>query len=113
MLILGQEIAHVGESSAEIQRDPNKTDGGPARTVAGCRHTNRVGEWSTMDEEQQTAAVAEAQAEAPTEAVPAPATDIAQDDQVLIVGSTFSASMTPEVFARVLRESDRLAAEHK
>lgn len=68
-----------------------------------------------MDEEQQQTAVAEAPAEAPTaasiEAAPAP--DIAQDDQVLIVGSTFSASMTPEVFARVLRESDRLAAEHK
>lgn len=61
------------------------------------------------DEKQQQAAV-----EAPAEAVSAAGTtDIAQDDQVLIVGSTFSASMTPEIFARVLRESDRLAAEQK
>lgn len=103
MLVVGQENRSHG-------REQRKTKGSELRPMAdrprpwvGCRHTNRVGEWSRMDDEKQQAAAAEPTA--PAEAAEGDK-DYSFDRDVWVTGERFTASMTPEAFAKFVKALD-------
>jgi len=108
MLVVGQEN-HCRESSAERQRDPKQRWRPAPGPWAGSRHKNRVGECVRMAEQQEQQAAVETPAvvDATTAAPAAEAgKDYSFDRDVWVTGERFTASMTPEAFAKFVKALD-------